>query len=123
MLLLVPTQPYPGALLPVSMSMLATRNIEYVLYIGALVLVIKSKKILSTYFLLSSLLLGLLFASDKLFLALSLGGGVLGIILYSLVKKWKQVTIAAEWLSASIAGAIFSFLYLWLIQFLSTKLL
>src|SRR5579859_342137 len=70
-LLLVPTVPYPGALLPVNMAMITTRNLEYLLYIAALALTVRAPRVKSWSFGLGLACLSLLIASDKLFLTLS----------------------------------------------------
>src|SRR5665811_1863172 len=82
-LLLVPAQPYAGAILPVNMAMLTTRNLEYVLYIASLVLLIRSPRPKSRGFWLATAGLALLIASDKLFLTISLGGALLALIVYA----------------------------------------
>lgn len=73
-LLLVPAQPYAGALLPVNLAMLTTRNVEYVVFVIALYILFKQTAIRSWSFLFAVVLLILLAASDKLFLTLTLGG-------------------------------------------------
>lgn len=106
-LFLVPIQPYAGALLPVNMAMLATRNLEYVLYMLALVMLTRAAKIRTKQFWLAVGLLALLVASDKLFLVISAGGAVLALLVYALIRRAPQVQLAARWLLASaLAGGI-----------------
>ena len=106
-LLMVPIQPVPGALLPVNMAMVTQRNIEYIIFIVSLMLIVKNRKIISWQYWLSTLLLASLIASDKLFLGLSVGGAIMGLIFYSFVRKWRLVSDFAYWFgSAFIAGAI-----------------
>lgn len=105
-LLLVPAQPYAGGLLPVNMAMLATRNIEYVVYILALVLIIRATAIKTWRFWLGAVCLVILFASDKLFLSLSIGGALLAVLAYALAKRWNLVTVAVRWLMAGIFAAV-----------------
>jgi LmbE family N-acetylglucosaminyl deacetylase len=104
-LLLVPAQPYAGALLPVNMAMLTTRNIEYVVYILALLFVAKAKRYLSWTFVAAVSLLALVTASDKLFLSLACGAALLALVVYSYAQKWRYVTLASRLLFASIAAA------------------
>ena len=104
-LLLVPAQPYAGALLPVNMAMLTTRNIEYAVYMAALVLFACARRVLAWSFLGGVLLLTVLIASDKLFLSLSLGGALLALVVYALWRAWNLVTFAARWLAGTIAAA------------------
>lgn len=76
-MLLVPIQASPNTLLPVNMAMLTTRNLEYVVYILGLALLVKSPRLLSWRFVLATAVLGLLFASDRLFLPLSICAGLM----------------------------------------------
>jgi LmbE family N-acetylglucosaminyl deacetylase len=114
-LLLIPAQPYPGGLLPVNLGMLTTRNLEYILYILSLVLLIRSPRVKSRQFWLGILCLSLLIASDKLFLSLSVGGGVLALLFYSLIKKWGLVSLSAKWLLSSVIAGILGTASLWFI--------
>lgn len=100
-LLLVPTQPYAGGLLPVNMAMLTTRNIEYGLYILALSLLAGTHKLASRRFVGAVALLIVLIASDKLFLTLALGGGLVAMFIYALSGKWNLVTMSVNWLTAA----------------------
>jgi LmbE family N-acetylglucosaminyl deacetylase len=105
-LLLVPAQPYAGGILPVNMAMLTTRNLEYAVYLTALVLFATAVRLRSLRFVFGVLLLALLFASDKLFLSLSLGGALLALLCYALFSNWSLTTFAVRWLLASIVGAL-----------------
>ncbi len=106
-LMLVPAEPYAGGVLPVNMSMLATRNIEYIAYILVLWFFIKARRVRSWLFLIGVLLLTLLIASDKIFLVLSLGGSVVGMVLYTFSRRWKLVSLSALWVAGSaIAGVL-----------------
>ncbi len=105
-LLLVPAQPYAGGLLPVNMAMLATRNLEYIFYIAGLYCVAKAPRIRSKYFLGAALLLGLLIASDKLFLSVSLAGGALALICYTLAKRWESSSLSARLLLAGVGAGL-----------------
>ena len=110
-LLLVPAQPYAGALLPVNFAMLATRNIEYVIYLVCLVGFASRGRFRSWRYWLAVASLGLLIASDKLFLTLSAGGAFILLISYALSQSLKFVNLAVNWLigtalAASLAGAL-----------------
>jgi LmbE family N-acetylglucosaminyl deacetylase len=115
-LLLVPAQPYAGGILPVNMAMIATRNLEYVLYIAGLVLFIRSPKLKSRGFWLGIGLMGLLVASDRLFLALSLGGALLALVAYALSRGWNLVSLSVDWLAGSIIAGAGAAGILWLLQ-------
>jgi LmbE family N-acetylglucosaminyl deacetylase len=115
-LLLVPTQPYAGGLLPVNMAMVATRNLEYIFFIACLAILISSPKIKSPRFWIAVAFLGLLIASDKLFFSLSAGGAVLALLAYSLSKGWNLVTTSANWLIGTLLGGIFAAAILWLLN-------
>jgi LmbE family N-acetylglucosaminyl deacetylase len=105
-LLLVPSQPYAGGLLPVNMAMLATRNLEYVFYIAGLVLMIKSPSLRHPRFWAGGALLALVVASDKLFLSLSVGGALLALVAYALQKGWKPVSFSVRWLIGGAAAGL-----------------
>lgn len=121
-LLLIPAMPYPGGILPVNMAMLATRNLEYVLYIVSLIVFVRAPRFKSWNFWVSTTLLTLLIASDKLFLIFSLGGALLALTAYSLSKGWNMVSLAVHWLlSGLIATATASGLLLMLSRYGVTK--
>ncbi len=105
-LLLVPTQPYAGGLLPVNMAMLTTRNLEYILYIGALVLLVRAGRIRSWRFLSSVACLALLIASDKLFMSLGGAAAVLMLCVYAALRNWDLAHLAVRWLFATVAATI-----------------
>ena len=111
MLLLVPAEPYPGGILPINMAMLTTRNIEYICYIISLYFVVRAKKMRSLSFILATLLLSIIIASDKLFLALSAGGAVLSLVVYAIVRRWTLVGFAVRWFICSVlAGLLANFI-------------
>ncbi len=105
-LIMVPTQPYPGALLPVNMAMVTTRNLEYVLYLGGLGLLLRAKSARSKQFWLAILVLGLLFASDKLFLDLGVAASIIALIIYALKQRWHQVSLSVNWLLCTVGAAV-----------------
>lgn len=111
-LLLIPPQSYPGALLPLNMGMLTTRNIEFVLYIAAIYLALKSKKFISFYSISSVSILLLLFVSDRLFLALGLGGSILAIATLISRKDWKVLSDLDKWFWYSLFSTITSYVLL-----------
>ena len=115
-LLLVPAQPQAGGLLPVNMAMVATRNLEYLIYIASLVLIIRWPRIKSWRFWLAVVLLSLLIASDRLFLLLSLGGALLALIAYALGKGWNLVSLGVNWLIGGALATVGSIIILWLIN-------
>lgn len=104
-LLLIPAQPYAGGLLPVNMAMLTTRNLEYALYLAALVFFVRARRMRDWRFVLACTLLAVLIASDKLFLSLSAGGAVLALFVYVLLSNWGMATFAVRWLAGSVLAA------------------
>ncbi|MFZ1249822.1 MAG: PIG-L family deacetylase [Candidatus Saccharimonadales bacterium] len=117
-LLLTPTQPYAGALLPVSFAMLTTRNLEYVVYIAAILFTIKSPRFYGKYMVAAALLFALLFASDRLFVPLSLGGAVLvwcaGLFFKKTGLELRKVGL--KWLAVSVIGFIGSLAILYVLK-------
>jgi LmbE family N-acetylglucosaminyl deacetylase len=106
-LLLIPAQPYPSALLPVNMAMITTRNIEYVVFIGALYLMLRATRIRSSMFVLGCVLMALLAASDTLFSVLGIGGAVLALCAQRLLQ-WRKADSRpfSRWIIGSIVAAI-----------------
>ena len=104
-LLLVPAQPYSGGILPVNMAMLTTRNIEYVIYIAALILLVRARRMRTLAYGGGVALLTLLIASDKLFLSLSGLGALLALIVYALASNWSLAAFAARWVAATVFAA------------------
>lgn len=103
-LLLVPPQAYAGALLPVNMAMLTTRNIEYIVYVAGVWLLIRASGYHSWRFWAGSGLLTVLFASDKLFVSLSAGGALLMLVAYAFWRSWNLVTTATRWLLGTLGA-------------------
>ncbi len=114
-LLAIPAQPYAGALLPLNMAMLATRNIEYILYIAGLLLVIRWHEVKSFGFWLAVLCFGLVMASDQLFLTLSAGGALLAILTYAFTRRWKLTQLTVKWLLATVFGGLLAGVVIWAI--------
>ena len=112
LLLMVPTQPYAGALLPVNMAMLTTRNLEYIVYIAGLVLLIKARRFISWYALASLACLTLLIASDKLFFSLGLGGSLVVIVAYGACRNWYLVRLGIRWFCTILVATVLATLIL-----------
>ncbi|HEX7484411.1 MAG TPA: PIG-L family deacetylase [Candidatus Saccharimonadales bacterium] len=115
-LLLIPAESYPGALLPMNMAMLATRNLEYIVYIASIILLIRAPRLISWKMGLAVLTLGSLIASDKLFLTLSLGGSFVALIAYLLFKQRQLVQLALRWLIVSVLASGLAMSIIWLIS-------
>jgi LmbE family N-acetylglucosaminyl deacetylase len=111
-LLLVPIEPKPGSLLPVGMGMLTTRNIEYIVFLGAILLLFQqtSKRIFTPRIIAATLLLTLLFVSDQLFIGLLFGGVVLFWIVSWIFKKKDVRQKVIPVLLAGIAAVVLSVL-------------
>jgi LmbE family N-acetylglucosaminyl deacetylase len=97
-LLLIPAQPYPGGILPVNMAMTTTRNLEYLIFIGAIALVIHTPRLLHWKTFVAFNMLALLVASDKLFLTVGIGASLVMLIGYALARKWAITQMSARWL-------------------------
>ena len=115
-LLAIPAQPYAGALLPVNMAMIATRNLEYVMYIAALWLCISAARTKSWKFVCGIGVLALLIASDKLFLTIGVGGALLAYIVYRATLKVGMVYAALRWFAATVIASVVAVLLLWVIN-------
>ena len=115
-LLMIPANPYAGGLLPVNMAMIATRNLEYLLFILGLVLLMKANKIKNKYFVYSFLVFGLLFASDRLYLIISASGSIIALAVFSIFRYWRLVTLVSFWLLSTFVAALLSILILYLIN-------
>ena len=115
-LLLVPAQPYAGALLPVNMAMLATRNLEYVLYIAGLVLFLRAKSIKTSRFWIAVALMSVLIASDKLFLTIGIGAACLALFSYALARRWDLAGFSVNWLFGELAAGVGALFILWLVN-------
>ncbi len=105
-LLLIPSQPYPGALLPSNMAMLTTRNIEYVVYVVSLFCFVSTKRMRQWRFVIGVLLSAALIASDNLFLILSVGSSLLSLVAYAFFKRWARVSESTLWFGGEVLAAI-----------------
>jgi LmbE family N-acetylglucosaminyl deacetylase len=101
-LLLIPTEPYAGSLLPLNMGMVTTRNVEYIIFIAGLYFITRTSGFKSRAAVAATLLFAILFASDKLFVPLALGGAGLLLIVSLLLKRRDLVRVAFFWLTITI---------------------
>lgn len=103
-LLLVPAQPYPGALLPVNMAMTTARNLEYVAFAAALLLASRLRMYHWTKYLLPGAILTILIASDKLFAVLAVGAGMFALALAVLRRQRQEAAVAGYWIITSVVA-------------------
>jgi len=105
-LLLIPAQPYAGGLLPTNMAMLTTRNLEYAVYLVALIFFVRAKRMRNWNFPVAVGLMSVLIASDKLFISLSAGGALLALVVYVLANNWRLASFAVRWLAGSLIATL-----------------
>lgn len=105
-LLLVPAVPAAGNLLPVNMAMLATRNLEYVLYMAAVWLMVRNSSFRKWQFWVSAGVLAILVASDNLFIVLGLGGALASICIFFVSRRWRLMKSATTYLVGAILGTV-----------------
>ena len=105
-LILTPAEPYAGALLPTNLAMVTTRNIEYIVFIISLLFLINAKRYRSRSFVLASVIMIVLIASDKLFVSLSIGGAVLALVTYLIVRQKQLISLSIKWLVVSVVGYV-----------------
>ena len=117
-LMMIPAQSYAGANLPVNMAMLTTRNLEYVVYIGVLVLVLQSRRWLDWKLVIAALLMMVLVASDKLFLSVGVGAALITLVVSFLPRQLRLRRTALRWLAVSVAGTAAATLLLLLLGWL-----
>ena len=115
-LLVIPAQPYPGGILPVNMAMVTTRNIEYIVFIASLILLSRSRRWRSWGFVGSTICMGLLAASDKLFLVLAVVGALLATGIYTLCRQWSRVKLMLLWLASSLLAGLLAMGIVWGLQ-------
>jgi LmbE family N-acetylglucosaminyl deacetylase len=115
-LLVIPAQPYPGGLLPVNMAMIATRNIEYILYIAAAWAIVRARRIISPAWFLGCAGLIILIASDKLFLSLSISAALAACVVYVFRQRLALATLSARWFITTLVAAIGSLILLGVIN-------
>ncbi len=96
-LILVPAQLFHGPTAPLNMAMLTGRNVEYVVYLGVLVLYLRAQAYWSIRWTTATLALAVLFASDQLFVPLSIGGGLL-LMVVTAIHRYQLRDVAKRWL-------------------------
>lgn len=122
-LLLIPPQPMPGKLLPIGAAMITTRNIEYTIFIAAIMLLSYSiSKAWKTklVIVIAGCLLALLIASDNLFTALSIGLGIAVPIFYGLTTRSRDRFLQTmPLLTSALLGLVLAALLTYAINTLS----
>ncbi len=108
-LLLVPAQPYPGALLPVNMAMITTRNLEYIALLASFALLASTVRYKSWHFVGATAILLVLIASDKLFLPLTIGGAIVAGIVYWACRAKQLRKLSVRWLVMSFIASVGAF--------------
>jgi hypothetical protein len=105
-LLLIPAQPHPGALLPANFAMTTTRNLEYIVFIACMYAVLRASGYRHKYFWIAAGLLALLVASDKLFAVLALGGVLFLLVVYAgLLRRRYDRALGIRALAMTILGS------------------
>lgn len=102
-LLQIPAQPYAGGVLPVNMAMVATRNLEYVLFIACLMAAIRAR-FKSSGFIVAVIGMAVIVASDKLFLNITLIGSVMAMVVYAKYKQRENFKLAKKWMALAVLG-------------------
>jgi LmbE family N-acetylglucosaminyl deacetylase len=105
-LLYVPMQVSDGVPLPVNMAMMTTRNIEYLLFIAALYGTFRAAKYRSWWILAAWIFMTVLFVSDRLFVAMSVGGAVCAVVMGLLSRRRRLVTASLRWMSVSVGALV-----------------
>ncbi len=103
-LVLIPAQLLGGVTAPLNMAILTGRNIEYVLYVGALVLYARARSYQQWQWAVATLLLVLLIASDQLFVLLAIGGSILMLGAGYLWHHGPVRNTAMRWLAGSVTA-------------------
>lgn len=115
-LLYIPAQSYPGSLLPANFAMVTTRNIEYLLFIGALILFLKARRIRSLLFISGCVAVVLLFASDRLFASLGVATAIIGGVVFALFKRRDLMRISVRLLIGMVIGYVCALLILFILE-------
>ncbi len=105
-LLLVPAEPYSGALLPANFAMTTTRNLEYLLLLAGMYCILRAQRLRSYWMVAGTVLLTVLIASDKLFLPLAIGGAVVAILVFALRRRELLWLGGGYFLVASVIAAL-----------------
>jgi LmbE family N-acetylglucosaminyl deacetylase len=116
MLMLVPPVPGSGELLPVNMAMIATRNLEYIVYIISLLLLIKRPQFRARSFWLGALVLGLLIVTDRLFMTITLGGATMALVVYLVARNRQLIKLTVRWLGLGLVGLVIAISCIWAIK-------
>jgi len=103
MLLLVPAQPAPGALLPVNFAMFTTRNIEYAVLLAVFILFTRTKRWRTRSALIAVVLGVLLMATDGLFMPLMVGA--VGFVFLLQPRKIKRTALWTAIVATGFIGA------------------
>ncbi len=112
-LVLVPVQVFDGGVAaPLSLAMLTGRNIEYVIFIGVLLLYLKTPSLRAKRWASGTALLSLLFANDNLFMYFSVGGALVFGMAALLQQNLAFKRLARFWLAGSVAAWALSLAWL-----------
>jgi hypothetical protein len=115
-LALIPAQVLGGLTAPLNMALATGRNVEYPLYVLCLTLFIGAKSYKQWQWSAGIALMGLLIASDHLFLLLSLASsGVLLLAAYGWQKK-QLLAVAWLWFTGSTLGWLVSVILVWYVR-------
>ena len=115
-LLMIPAQPYPGGLLPVGLGMITTRNIEYIFFIVSVLLIVRSHPLRGRRFWAGVSILGVLIASDKLFLSLGLAGSAMGLVMYMSIKSRYYLKAYFRLIVGAITASVVAYYLLFMIS-------
>ena len=107
-LALVPVWLAASPTTPLNMAMVSGRNIEYVLYLGALICLIMAKRVRSLAFIVATALLTLLCASDHLFVAFGIGGAAALLATSYAMSQYQLQRQARNWAISAVAAWLLS---------------
>lgn len=112
----VPAQVQGNITAPLSLAMITGRNLEYLVYIASLVLLTRATTVVSWRWVGAVGLLGLLLASDRLFVPVTIAGGIVLWLVASLRKHVQLSTLARRWILGSAAAWLVAGALLWLVR-------
>jgi LmbE family N-acetylglucosaminyl deacetylase len=115
-LLLVPAQPYPGALLPTNFAMTTTRNLEYALFVLIAYFLARGIGLKKFGFWVLAVLMAIVVASDKLFAVLALGSAAVVLGGYLIFRRRQETVFARNWLVLGAIGTALAHVLLWVIS-------
>lgn len=107
-LLLVPNQAVAGEVSTVGMAIISGRSIEYIIYIAALVAIVKSRGLRSFWAWIAVVVLGVLIASDRLFAVMSMVGVILSGVSYIVLRRQRVTWQIWHWITATVMATIFA---------------